>query len=136
MSNHWRKHILARIKESPDLQERFYVAFLTLTDLWTNDSTVSLCSGPEAQRDHPAHQAIVAMGEVAIPLIFRYWTEHPDSAWWQMTLGMIAKESPVPPEHAGMYDKTREDWYEWGYRKGYITRGPEIIRLPDGNDPD
>lgn len=121
MSDHWKKMILADIKANRDeVQEKYWQVFLQLKDLWSQDINVSLCSSHQAQIDHPAHRAIVAMGEIAIPMIFRYWTEHPDSGWWQLTLGLITQQRPITEEHAGHYEKTREDWYEWGKKEGYV----------------
>ena len=75
-------------------------------------------SSPNTIAEHPAYQAILGMGERAIPMILRDLQK--TQAEWFWALRFIARESPVKPENRGNIDAMTADWLDWGKRHHYI----------------
>lgn len=69
--------------------------------------------------EHPAYQAIIAMGKNVIPLILEDLRS--DGGHWFMALGTITGESPVRYEDRGKVDAMTAAWVEWGMRQGYVA---------------
>ncbi len=68
--------------------------------------------------EHPAYQAIIAMGENVIPLILE--NLRASGGHWFMALRSITGESPIREEDRGKIQAIRAAWLEWGVREGYI----------------
>lgn len=66
---------------------------------------------------HPAYQAIIAMGERAIPPILRDLQRAPDL--WGPALHAITGARPVPPADAGRVARVAEAWLAWARENGY-----------------
>lgn len=61
---------------------------------------------------HPAHQAIIAMGEPAIPHILDRLAAKPDH--WFVALHAISGASPIAPENRGRFKEMTAAWLKWG----------------------
>ena len=76
-------------------------------------------SSTTAMEEHPAYQAIIAMGEDALPLILEDLRQSMDH--WFMALRSITGESPIREEDRGKISAIRAAWLDWGVRHGYIA---------------
>ena len=107
-----------RVKPAPTKPaEGLADKFLRLSNEWKRDTGhLSLVSQIAA---HPSYQAIVAMGESAIPLILRDLEKEPNH--WFSALSAIAGEGPEIHVHErGDIRAISEAWLEWGKSKKYI----------------
>lgn len=68
--------------------------------------------------NHPSYQAIIKMGEPALPLILRELRDR--RGLWFPALKTIAKFSPVPVEQQSNPKLAREAWLAWGRKTGLI----------------
>ena len=66
---------------------------------------------------HPAYQQIIALGEPAIPLLFRELERQPDH--WFSALRALTGANPVRQENRGKLDQMAQDWLNWGREQGY-----------------
>ena len=66
----------------------------------------------------PAYQAIIGMGETALPLILDEMLQR--GGHWFWALRAITGENPVPPEHRGNVEAMTQDWLQWARRRGCI----------------
>ncbi|MGH7034217.1 MAG: hypothetical protein ACREFL_10845 [Stellaceae bacterium] len=68
----------------------------------------------------PSYQAIIGMGQKAVPLILRQLeTEWYDPDHWHWALCAITQENPVPKEFIGNTRKIAQAWIEWA-RERYV----------------
>lgn len=67
---------------------------------------------------HPAHQAIVDMGEQAVPLILKELERETDH--WSPALHRLTRASPVPKDHEGNIANMKKAWLEWGREQKLI----------------
>ena len=67
---------------------------------------------------HPAYQAIIGMGNAAVPLILSELSRQVDHWFW--ALKAITEEDPVPQADRGNLQKMSEAWLAWGRKHGYI----------------
>ena len=67
--------------------------------------------------DHPAFQAIIAMGEAVIPYMLRDLEKEPRQ--WVWALPRITGVNPLGPEDAGDSRKMAAAWVHWGRECGY-----------------
>jgi hypothetical protein len=65
----------------------------------------------------PSYQAMIGLGQPALPLIFAEMRKEPDHWFW--ALRAITGENPVPPEHVGKLDAMARDWLEWAAANGF-----------------
>ena len=89
--------------------------FQELADQW-EDETVLLSSSDQAN-EHPAYQAIVSMGEPAVPLILERMQSQ--GGHWFHALGEITNADPVKPSDRGNVVAMQEAWLQWGENNGY-----------------
>ena len=61
--------------------------------------------------NNKAHQEIISMGNIAIPLIFKDLRE--SNNFWFYALKELTGENPVRPEHRGIIPAMKEDWLKW-----------------------
>ena len=66
----------------------------------------------------PAYQAIIGMGETALPLIFDEMRRR--GGHWFWALRAITGENPVPPEHRGNVEAMTQDWLQWARQRGCL----------------
>jgi hypothetical protein len=67
--------------------------------------------------NHPAYQAIIAMGQDVVPWLLRDLAKAPDH--WFAALRAITGAQPVPPEDRGRVDRLAEAWLGWANEHGY-----------------
>jgi CheY-like chemotaxis protein len=60
---------------------------------------------------HPSYQAIVGMGQAAIPFIIASLRDKPD--WWFWALKAITGDDPVPAVARGNLQAMTDAWLEW-----------------------
>jgi hypothetical protein len=65
----------------------------------------------------PAYQKIIAMGEVAIPLLLAELEREPDH--WFIALHAITGADPVPKESSGRLKEMTTAWLRWGKEHGF-----------------
>jgi hypothetical protein len=92
--------------------------FQKLADQWKND-TINL-SNVRKIFEHPAYQAIIAMGAEALPYIFEALQEETDH--WFHALTLITGESPVPGGRCGHMQEMADAWIAWGISRGFIKK--------------
>jgi prevent-host-death family protein len=95
--------------------EHLATEFGRLAGEW-KDATGHLSSISQKTR-HPAYQAIIAMGERAIPLILQELEREPND--WFPALEKITGEDPVAEPSYGIVDEMAKLWLEWGKSHGY-----------------
>lgn len=91
--------------------------FRALAEKWATD-TLDVSSLSE-MTNHPAYQQIMAMGDVAIPLLLAQLQSNPDY-WFDALIATTQGINPVPPEHAGNLRKMTEAWLQWGRQAKYL----------------
>lgn len=67
---------------------------------------------------HPAYQAIIALGMDAVPLILREMEKKP--CHLGHALATIVGEHPITNDMAGDLVRRTEAWLAWGRSRGYI----------------
>ena len=65
---------------------------------------------------HSSYLSIIAMGQVAVPLILRELNAHPDH--WLVALHALTGEDPGQP--GDTFDEAVEAWLDWGRRRGHL----------------
>jgi hypothetical protein len=68
---------------------------------------------------HPAYQAIIAMGEKAIPLILCDLEATPND--WFVALEQITGEDLIPESSYGDVEEMAKAWLRWGRQRGYAS---------------
>jgi hypothetical protein len=81
-------------------------------------TATALLSSTTAMVSHPAYQAIIALGPLAVPLLLRDLEREP--VHWFEALQAIIGEDPVRREHWGNIPAMRADWLAWGRQRGLI----------------
>jgi hypothetical protein len=91
--------------------------FRRLADLWYREA--GLLSNLRKAYQHPAYQAIIALGPPVVPVLLRQLEAKP--GWWFAALRELTGANPAAPEHCGKLDFIAADWVAWGCRNGYPT---------------
>ena len=91
--------------------------FQELADRW-EDETLFLSSSRQAA-EHPAYQAIISMGEPAVPLILERMQSQ--GGHWFETLQQITGEDPVSPADYGNIAEMQNSWLQWGRDHGCMN---------------
>lgn len=92
------------------------VRFRSLAQQWRSE-TQWLSSTTQIAMN-PAYQAIIGMGDEAIPMILEDLRQN--SGHWYWALKAISNEDPVVPCDRGSLKKMRAAWLRWGETKGLI----------------
>lgn len=69
---------------------------------------------------HPAHQRIMMMGRVVVPMILKRMRDHGGNWFW--ALRFITDEDPVARADRGKYGKMKTAWLRWGKSQGLLTQ--------------
>ena len=85
--------------------------FGRLAAVWKADTR--FLSNVTRKAMHPAYQAVIGMGESAIPLILRDLAENGPNDWF-WALSAITEENPITGEIAGNMRAMTEAWLTWG----------------------
>jgi len=84
-------------------------------DMWERET--SLLSSPKKKAEHPAYQAIIQMGDNAIPLILDRMRSTGGHWYWALTA--LTGISPIPQGSHGIMSEMRDAWLAWGRERGY-----------------
>ena len=103
-----------RLSQENQLEKRFNA----LVEKWT--AAVENMSSLTQMVSERSYLQIIAMGEAAVPFLFRELELRPD--YWFTALQAILNVAPDPalPGHRGNLEEMANDWIEWGKREGYI----------------
>ena len=97
---------------TPDIEARFaQLVKMMEPEMWIRSNSFSVAQ-------HPAYQEIIAMGESAIPLIFRQMEDC--AAHWFPALSAITGADPVPEEMRGNVEFIKDIWQQWGRENGHL----------------
>lgn len=103
-------------KRRPLKTARLKAEFDRLAAEWKRETRYH--SSSDIIEEHPAYQAIIAMGEDVIPLILADLRQ--SMAHWFMALGRITGASPVRYEDRGKVEIMTAAWLDWGKQHRYI----------------
>jgi hypothetical protein len=92
--------------------------FKLLADQWKFE-TMNL-SNVRKILEHPAYQAIIAMGSEAVPYILE--DLQGETHHWFHALTAITGESPVPKGRWGHTQEMADAWIDWGISRGFIKK--------------
>lgn len=88
--------------------------FRRLATEWKSQS--EFLASPSAIAGLPAYQAIIEMGQAAVPLILGELRREPDH--WFVALKRITGADPVPADARGDIDRMAEAWLNWSRGHG------------------
>ena len=109
--NNAQKLVQKALHIAPADRERFQ----ELADQWENET--ALLSSSDQATEHPAYQAIVKLGEQAVPLILERMQSQ--GGHWFHALHDITNADPVKPTDHGNIVAMQESWLQWGAENGY-----------------
>ena len=89
--------------------------FIRLKNIWIEETQFQ--SSMDKIINHPAYQAIIALGKDVVPLIIKDLEADPKH--WGPALFAITGANPVPKEHAGRIKMIAQDWIQWAKDNGY-----------------
>ncbi len=92
-------------------------AFSKLAEQWTKET--ALHSNPAIITRHPAYPQIIAMGEKALPFIFREMEQKRNRPHWFLVLHDITGTTPAPREIWGKAEEIASAWRQWGREQGH-----------------
>jgi hypothetical protein len=81
-------------------------------------AAVEFLSSTTAVVDHPAYQAIIALGPPVVPLLLRELEREPVP--WFEALQRITGDDPVSPSDWGRPRAMADAWMAWGRTRGLI----------------
>ncbi|MEP7374367.1 MAG: hypothetical protein ABI675_13320 [Chitinophagaceae bacterium] len=90
--------------------------FDSLKYLWLEETKFS--SNVFLTANHPAHLAILQLGEQVLPLLIEELQENNNH--WFITLNKITGVNPVAAEHAGDVELMKNDWITWAQDNNII----------------
>ncbi len=107
-----------RIPTQENFNERLFleIKFLMLTQKWYEETR--LFSFAKDRENSESYQAILAMGKDILPFILKEIQKNGNL--WFSALRVISGENPMLPEHKGNVEKIKQDWLQWGQKKGII----------------
>jgi hypothetical protein len=91
--------------------------FDRLARRWRRETAVLSSSMDIAM--HPAYQAIIGMGETAVPLILESLARRLEHWFW--ALEAITQNNPVPRRFRGNIEEMMRAWLEWGRERGFVA---------------
>jgi len=95
-------------------REAFAEQFYELVGEWRNDTQFQ--SSLLEITTHPTYQAIIDLGEAAVPYILCELELRPN--FWFTALRAISGVDPVRPKDKGHIDKMSRAWLQWGRKQG------------------
>jgi hypothetical protein len=111
---------LMSFKGSDDLSytfQSFENKFNSLTSTWKQDT--SFFSSINEITTNKAYLQIIAMGEKALPYIFKSMANEPHH--WFVALSSITGINPIKHEHRGDISQMTSDWLEWAKKEQYYV---------------
>jgi hypothetical protein len=103
------------LANTPVYMSNLEFQFAALAFEWKRDRGVSSSSRELAQ--HPAYQAIIELGDAAVPLLLRELEREPDH--WFIALKTITNADPIQLGSRGNLPLMTKDWVKWGRANGY-----------------
>lgn len=100
----------------PIAQNDLAEQFTRLAAVW-REETLPLSSIRQII-EHPAYQAIIALGPAVVPLLLRELERQPDH--WFAALRQLTGANPVPVEQQGQTAAMAQTWICWGKEQGYL----------------
>ena len=97
-------------------EESLEQRFLELAEEWRNATMFDAFVGDLDQ--DPRYQAIIAMGEAAVPWILRDLAQTGDH--WFHALRAITGEDPAADAQPGRIGEFRDAWLQWGRDRGLV----------------
>jgi len=91
--------------------------FRRLSDRWRQQTAFS--SSTTATAMHPDYQAIIGMGQPALPWILEALQEGGGDWYW--ALKAISGIDPVPPKDRGAIPRMKNAWLDWGRARGLLA---------------
>lgn len=109
---------IINIPQTASFNEVFFdeLKFQLLAENWKEESR--FYSFTKQSTELPSYQAIIEMGDSALPFIFKEMVNEPNH--WFVALKKIVGENPVLPEHKGNLQLMTNDWLQWAKIKNYI----------------
>jgi hypothetical protein len=92
------------------------IRFRRYVEDWERDTCFTSSISEVVQ--HPSYNAIIAMGESAVPLILEDLRK--TGNFWFPALIKITHENPVNPVDSGNIKRMTKAWIKWGKEKGRI----------------
>jgi len=90
--------------------------FRKLAAQWKADT--ALLSSTTAMIEHPAYQAIIALGQPVVPFLLQELTHEP--VHWFEALQAITGADPVAPAERGKIPAMAAAWVAWGRSRGLV----------------
>ena len=115
-SNAMNNYVGRSIIFSNKLEVQKFREFLELRDRW-KEETLFVSSGT-IMISNSAYKSIIHMGSLTIPWIFREMKKNDDH--WFFALEKITGNNPIKPEHIGIIEKMKEDWFDWASKNDYV----------------
>lgn len=91
------------------------IDFIRLKLIWLEETQFQ--SSMDKITNHPAYQAIIALGKDVVPLIIKDLETAPKH--WGPALFAITGANPIPKEHAGRIKMIAQNWIQWAKDNGY-----------------
>ena len=102
-------------RPAAELEDGRAAQFDRLADEWETET--ALLSFSDQAADHPAHHAIIGMGEPVVPLILARMQSQ--GGHWFHALHAITGANPIKPSERGNIAAMQAAWQEWGKLNGY-----------------
>lgn len=106
---------LQPVRGAPPANSELSKKFSALADEWK--SATGHLSNIAQKTRHPTYQAIIALGQPALPLILRELESAPND--WFIALAEITGEDPVPEASYGVVNEMANAWLRWAKDRGY-----------------
>ncbi len=109
---------IINIPQTSSLNGAFFdeLKFQLLAKNWKDESRFFSFAKQSTQL--PSYEAIIEMGDSALPFIFKEMAHEPNH--WFVALKKIVGENPISPEHVGNIQLMTNDWLQWAKTKNYI----------------
>lgn len=101
--------------------------FHQLADQWLRERQQGVDVATMIQ--HTAYQAIIDMGDDAVPFLLQRLQDKPDH--WFPALNAITGQQPVRPENRGRLQAMAQDWLRWGRENRRLEDQPSPQPLDD-----
>lgn len=89
--------------------------FYRLATEWRRD--IGLSADLASMVEHPAYEAIIALGPSVVPVLLGELAHQPDQWFW--ALREITGEDPA--ENVTTFSEAVDAWLAWGERHGYTS---------------
>jgi len=120
----------SKYKEEENLTED-EIEFYGHLKQWSKETVFLSSSNRKIQ--NPSYQAIVKMGEKAVPIILKHMSKFKGHGGHLSTaLCLITGANPVTEEIAGRMARISEAWIRWG-QKNWPLKSPVNVDLPSEN---